>query len=433
MHKTFTREIVPGVRLTGINTDKFKTGCLTINLIGGLSRETAALSALLPRVLLRGSSEFPDMDHISAALDELYGARLVPLVRKKGELHCVGFYADFPDDRYIPQEEGILEKTAMMVGGILLSPNMLDGLFREEYVEGEKSNLVDDIRAAINDKRGYSIDRLLEKMCAEEAYGVGKLGREDEAVAITRESLTAHYHKLIADSQIEVLYCGSAEPDRVLSALRKALQNLPKRNKTEAPKTKILLYPEKGSPRRFTESLDITQGKLTIGFRMGRAMETPDYPAFFVFSSLYGGSVTSKLFLNVREKLSLCYYVSSMLDKHKGVMIVASGVEISNFDTALSEIIAQLESVKKGDISDWEFTSAKRYVATSMKAAMDRPGGLEELYFDSMITATPYDPIKLCESIETVTLDRVVEIASEIEPDSIFFLKNEEGGGEIDS
>ena len=433
MHKTNTSEIFPGVRLTAIQTDKFKTGCLTINLIGALNKETAALSALLPRVLKRGSSEYPDMNSIAAALDDLYGARIEPLVRKKGELHCIGFYADFPDDRYIPQGEGILEKTAGLAGGILLSPAVSNGLLRAEYVEGEKSNLIDDIRAAINDKRGYSIDRLLEEMCAGEAYGVSKLGGEDEAAAITPESLTSHYRKLIAESRIEVFYCGSADTERVLSALREALRDLPARRETAAPKTEVLFYPAKGSPRRFTDKLDVTQGKLTVGFRMGKAMENPDYPAFLVFNSLYGGSVTSKLFLNVREKLSLCYYASSMLDKHKGVMVVASGVDFSNFDPALTEILAQLESVKKGGVSEWEFTSAKRYVVTSLKAAMDRPGGLEELYFDSIVAAVPSDPVELCSKVEDITLERVIETASEIVPDSIYFLRNEEGGGESDS
>jgi len=424
LHETYRSELFPGVSLTCVKTEKFKTGCVTINLVGGLSRETAALSALLPRVLRRGCTELPDMEQIAVALDELYGARVEPLVRKKGELHCTGFYADFPDDRFIPPGESVLEKTAVLVCEMLLNPDVRDGLLRADYVESEKSNLIDDIRAAINDKRGYSIDRLLEEMCTGEAYGVGKLGGEDEAGAITPELLTAHYRNLIADTRIEIFYCGSAEPERVEAVLRKALQALPRRSESPTLKTEVILYPGEDSPRRFTETLDVTQGKLTVGFRLGKAMEEPDYPAFLVFNSMYGGSVTSKLFLNVREKLSLCYYVSSILDKHKGIMIVASGVEFSKFDTALDEIFRQLECIKNGDVSDWEFTSAKRFVITSILAAMDRPGGLEEMYFDSTVSSVPYDPVELCGKVEEVTLDRVLNVASEIKPDMVYFLRN---------
>jgi len=428
-HTVHREEIIPGVTLTCITTDKFKTGCITINLISKLSEKTAALNALLPRVLRRGSGALPDMERISAALDELYGARIEPLLRKKGELHCVGLFTDFPDDRYIPGGQSVLEQAALLLGQMLISPNMKDGLFREDYVQSEKANLIDDIRAAINDKRGYAVDRLLEEMCADEAYGINKLGGEKEAAAITAASLTAQYKKLISESKIEVLYCGSAESQRVKKAIIAALHGLNARENAALPETQIILKPKSSAPVRVTEKLDVSQGKLTVGFRLGKAMETPDYPALIVFNSVYGGSITSKLFLNVRERLSLCYYASSMLDKHKGVMLVSSGVEFENFETALNEILFQLQEVKDGKITEWELVSAKRYVITSIMSGLDRLGGLEELYFDCRVSKVPYDPIDICGKVYEISLERVVSIASGAEPDMVYFLTGEGGGG----
>jgi predicted Zn-dependent peptidase len=103
-------------------------------------------------------------------------------------------------------------------------------------------------------------------------------------------------------------------------------------------------------------------------------------------------------------------------------MLVASGVEFSNFETALEEILTQLENVRNGDISDWELISAKRSIITSVKSALDRHGGLEELYFDSAIAAVHYDPVQLSEMVEAVTLERVISAASGIKPDSVYFL-----------
>ena len=422
MHIVDTRSIATGIALTCIKTDKHKTGCLSVNMINGLKRDTAALSALLPNVLRRGSSEHPDMASLSAVLDELYGTRIEPIVRKKGELQSVGFYVDFPDARFLPDGDDILEKTFALLGGVLLSPDMPDGMLRPDYVESEKSNLIDDIRATINDKRTYSVDRLLKEMCSEEAFGIGRLGDEKDVSEITPELLTAHFEAVISNSRMEILYCGSAEPDRVESALRPAFDRLPLRN-APIPITQVVYYPQTGAPKRVTESLDISQGKLAIGFRLGKAMKgIPDFPAFIVLNAIYGGCATSKLFLNVREKLSLCYYASSVIDRNKGVMIVASGVDFANFDTALSEILTQLDSIKKGDIEEWELLSAKRAATTSIKAAMDRTGGLEELYFSSVVSAFKYDPKNLCNMIEAVNMDRIVEAASEITPDTIFFL-----------
>ena len=413
MHTVHASLLSPGVNLTCVRTDKFKTGCLSINLISALRRDTAALNALFPRVLRRGSEGHPDMESIASALDELYGANIEPSVRKKGELHCAGFYADFPDDLYLPDGGNLLEKTVSLLGEMLFSPVMQGDCLRADYTEGEKKNLIDDIRAVINDKRSYATDRLLEEMCSREAFGINRLGREKEARDITQESLTSHYREQVANSSIEILYCGSAEPGRVESALRSALQRLPARTGAKLPGSEIILYPPPDSPRSITEELDVSQCKLAIGFRLGKAMAAaPDYPAMMVFNTIYGSGATSKLFRNVREKLALCYYASSAIDKHKGIMLVSSGIDYSNFGVALDEILAQLGHVKNGEISDWELLSAKRAVTTSIRSAMDQPSGLLELYFDSSVSAVRYDPLNLCEMIETVTLGRVVETAS---------------------
>ena len=423
MHTVQSSILFPGVNLTCVRTEKFKTGCVLINLISPLRRDTAASNALYPRVLRRGSKDHPGMENIASALDELYGASIEPTIRKKGELHSTGFYADFPEDRYLPDRVNILEKTIILLGEILLNPAMSGDILQTEYTEGEKKNLIDDIRAGINDKRGYATDRLLEEMCSNEAFGANRLGAEKEAQCITPETLTQHYREQIATSNIELLYCGSAEQKLVESALSSALQGLPSRVNTGLPKSEIILYPPAGSPRRYTEKLDVSQCKLAIGFRLGKVMsKTPDYPAIMVFNAVYGSGATSKLFRNVREKLALCYYASSVIDKHKGVMLVSSGIDFSNFEIALDEILAQLEHIKNGEISDWELLSAKRSITTSIKSAMDRPTGLLELYFDSSVSAARYDPEKLCDMIETVTLDRVVETASEVMPDTIYFL-----------
>ena len=424
MHTASKHSLAPGITLTYVKTDKLKTGCLSVNIISGLHHETVARNALLPRVLRRGSREHPDMASLAAALDELYGARIEPVLRKKGELHCLGFYADFLDDRYIADESYVLEKTFDLLGGILLSPDMPDGMLRSDYIESEKSNLIDDIQAAINDKRTYVVDRLLKEMCSKEAFGLNRLGDEDGVSKITPEALTAHHRSILSDSRIEIFYCGFADQSRIMNALGKASAGLPARGSISSPKTDVVLYPESAQPKQLSEPLDISQGKLAVGFRLGRAMQgIPDFPALMVFNSLYGGCATSKLFLNMREKLSLCYYANSMLDRNKGIMIVSSGIDFSNYDPALNEITLQLENVKKGDIQEWELLSAKRAITTAVKSAMDRPGGLEDLYFSSIVSSHPYDPETLCSMIESVTLSRIMEAAAEITPDTIYFLK----------
>lgn len=419
-------ELNPGVSLTTIKTDKFKSGCITVFFLCNIERDTASANALFPKVLRRGSKNYPDLNHISSALDNLYGTRIEPVIRKKGEMHCPGFVIDFPDDRYIKDDQGILEKATQMAFEIIFHPHMKDSLLFDEYVDSEKSNLIDDICAAINDKRGYSIDRLIEEMCSGEPYGVLRLGCADTAASINPGFLTAHYNNVIGSSMIELFYCGSADHERVKDALSEALKNIPSRENATLPHTTILLDPVAEKPRYFSETFDVSQCKLTMGFRIGKTMNNPDYPAMMMFNAIYGGSVTSKLFQNVRERLSLCYYVSSSIDKHKGIMLVSSGIDLENLSATQDEVLLQLGNVKKGEISDDEFDSAKRYLVSAFSSALDKLGTIEDLYFDSVTSAVKYDPIGMGEAVKTVTKDRVIEIASDIRLDSVFFLAGSE-------
>lgn len=420
-------EILPGVALTCIKTDKFKTGCLSISLLTQLSRENAAKNALLPMVLRRGCTRLPDMEKISAELDMLYGARIEPLVRKFGEIQAVGFYADFADDAFVPKGAKLLEGVAALLGELLLSPNTRGGLLLPAYVDSEREKLLDMIRGRINDKRSYSVARLLELMCYGEDYAVSRLGSEDEAENINYQKLTRHYRELLAVSPVEIFYCGSAEPERVERVLKDALLNLPRGEIDYEIGTDIRMNTMEEEPRYFTEELDVTQGKLAIGWRMGDSMEDPDSAAIRVFNAVYGGAVTSKLFENVREKLSLCYFASSMTDMHKGVMVVSSGIEFEKYDEAKDEIFRQLEAIQNGELTPEELSYAKRYTASSLRTMTDSPGALENFYLSQTVEGLDYGPEELAALCEEVTKEEVVEIAGNMCCDAVYFLRGLSG------
>ena len=313
-------QLFPGVWLRTVHTNKFKSAYLSLTLLAPLEEESASLNALLPRVLRRGTQTHPDMESMSAALDELYGGAIEPVVRKKGETQCVGFLASFLDDAYALNGEDILSGAAALLGELLLRPLTQNGVFDSDYVEGEKANLIDELRGQINDKRIYATRRLTQIMCRGEGFGVDKLGDEGRAAAITPESLWAQYEKLLRQVQIEVYYCGSAAPERVERALSQALAALPVNGEREEPACEVRIHAEP-EPRVVEEAMDVSQGKLAMGWRTGGiTVWEEDCPALAVCSAVFGGTSMSKLFMNVRERLSLCYYASSALEKQKGLM-----------------------------------------------------------------------------------------------------------------
>lgn len=422
MSELYRKEIMPDVNLTSIKTDKFKTGFMSLMIMTPINKKTAALNSLLPSVLRRGTLAHPGIESIAEALDELYGARIEPQVRKKGEYQCIGFCAEFADDDFLPKGENVLEKTAALMGEILLMPNTSGGKLKNEYVADEKEKLIDEIKGAVNDKRQYAVMRLTELMCENEPYGVYKLGTAEAVSKITAASLTKHYRELIAHSEIEVFYCGSAEHSRVESAVREAISDLPRFGVQRLPETKVLYAPPGGEVKEIKEELDVTQGNLAVGFRIGEAMKRPDYAAIMVFNAVYGGAVTSKLFMNVREKLSLCYFASSAIEKFKGIMVVSSGIKFENYKTALDEITKQLDAVKRGDIDAQELNGGRQAVVNSLKTVMDSQRRLENFYFEQRLMGIECTPEDMAALAACVTVDDIVKVASGVAVDTVYFL-----------
>lgn len=427
MSQVTRRELFPGVWLRAVHTSKFKSSYLSITLLTPLDKKTAGANALIPEVLRRGTAVHPDMESLSAALDELYGGAIEPAVRKKGETQCVGFVASFLDDAYALEGENILEPAAGLLCELLLKPCTEDGAFCSDYVAGEKANLIDRIRAQINDKRTYAVQRLTQEMCRYEAFGVDKLGDEESVSAITPERLWQRYQTLLREARVEAYYCGSADPDRVAEALRTALDKLPVNENRVDPgcDVRVTAGPE---PILVEEAMDVSQGKLALGFRTGGlTCWEEDYPALTMCNAIFGGTTLSKLFMNVREKLSLCYYASSMMEKMKGLVLVSSGIEFDKYQTAKDEILTQLKAIQDGQIETWELEGVRRTLIGGYLSTLDDQSRQEEFWLGQAAAGLDTTIEELAAQFETVTREQVAAAAGQLVLDTIYFLKGKEG------
>ena len=420
-------ELMPGVFLSHLRSDKFKTACMSVTLLTQLRRETAAMNAVIPFVLNRGTTRYGDMEQLSRRMDELYGAAVEPVVRRIGEIQCIGFYGSFPEPDYLPGGEALLGDTCALMAQLLLDPVTRGGLLLPQYVDSEREKLLDIIRSRMNDKRSYALTRCIEEMCCYEDFAVSRFGSESEAENIHYKKLTRHYRELIQTCPVEIFYCGKTDFKAVSAAMREAFSTMPRGEIDYDIGTDLRMNAVEDHVRFVEEEMDVTQGKLVLGFRLGECMEEPDIPALYVFNAVYGSGATSKLFMNVREKLSLCYYASSAVYLHKGIMLVSSGIEFDKLDAARDEILAQLDSVRRGEITDDELRSAKKSVASDLRAVQDSIGELEGFYLSQALDGLDYGPAELAALAEDVTKEDVQAIAKSIECDLIYFLK---GSGE---
>lgn len=419
---TVTISLAPNVTLRAMQSEKFKTACFSVNFITRHDRAHAAKDALLPSVLLRATERYPDIRSISIRLDELYGATFGTLVRRKGERKLTGFYADFIEDAFLPAGEEVFAPMVEFLEQVLFFPYREEGCFCRRYVEGEKQNLINAIESSLNSKRSYATLELLKAMCDGEDYGVPRLGTVEDVQSITPQILWDHYEAVLRQAPIEIFYMGRRSPEEVAELFRRVFAPRCTEPRQMPKETEVRRHAVQS--RELSGRLDVTQGKLVMGLRTGIIATDPDYPALLLLNTVFGSGITSKLFANVREKLSLCYYADSSVDKHKGLMIISSGIAFENYEKAKDAILAQLRACQEGQIAPEELEAAKRQVLSAYRGVQDSPTQLDEIY-SGIAVEGGMEPQELMAAIEPLRVEDLVRAANQLTLDTIYFLKGE--------
>ena len=413
------RAICDGVNFRSIRDTKFKTMRISAHLIVPLSRQTAAENALLPFLLSRASREYPDFTKLGQRLAELYGASLNADVQKLGDLQVLSLSASGIADRYALEGEAISGELAKLLCSILFDPPLVDGLFPEDGFEQEKRQTMELIDSEYSDKRTYARQRCEAIMCADEPYGVNRYGGKEDIDRVERPALTAAWKRLLDTAKIELMVLGDCDPAPVYEGFRAAFETLGSR-KTADCTTKVVRSAEKVNT--VTEKMDVAQGKLVMGFRTGTATPDEEVPATRLMAALFGGTPNSKLFLNVREKLSLCYYCSASYNSMKGIMLVQSGVEVKNMERAKEEILRQLDEVKQGNFDESEVEAAKMSLCNSYRTLSDSLGGLENWYLSQTFASHSQQPEEAAAQINAVTRQEIIDAANRVTLDTVYCL-----------
>ena len=402
-----TIELFPGVTLRCCRDERFKQGVLSLQLLRPMCREEAALNALLPAVLLRGTKAYPDMRAITLHLDDLYGASVGTLVRRIGDIQCTGLSCGFIDDRYALHGDAIAAPMFDFLRQLLLEPVLEDSVFRADYVESEKKNLISTIESQKNDKRTYAASQMIKKMCAGDSFGIPRLGEKEQVAAITPASLYEHYRRVLRESPVHLFYVGSSDPAVIARGLTALFSGLDRAPVALPPQTPY----RSSEPGDYTEQLDVMQGKLCMGFVTPVTLRDADFAAMQVMNVIFGAGMTSKLFIQIREKLSLCYDISS------------AGIDFHQEPVVRQQVLQQLDACRNGDISEAELTAAKQALLAQLQSTHDSPGAIEGYYATAALSGLSWDTAVYMEKVAAVTPEDVSRAARQLELHTVYFLK----------
>jgi predicted Zn-dependent peptidase len=168
--------------------------------------------------------------------------------------------------------------------------------------------------------------------------------------------------------------------------------------------------------------MDIAQGKMALGFSCDMSGDDSVTAPLNVMSDIFGGGPYSRLFTNVREKMSLCYYCSAAPVRIKGNISVNCGIESENAVKAETEILNQLDIMRRGEFSDFEFESSIKSICDSLSSYNDSQTMLDYWYTIRVINKVQFAPEEYAELISKVTREDVINVANGVHLHTVYSL-----------
>lgn len=417
-----TIQLASGVTARFIQNNRFKTTMISVYFYLPLCKDTVSVQALIPKVMTAQSPQYKDFSEINRRLDSLYGATLSTSVDKLGDLHEIRFAVTAISDRYTLDESGALTGAAQLLTELLFSQYLSGQKYSDNVITREKRLLSEEIKGEINDKRRYARQRCEEEMCSGEPYGLSAHGTVEGVEAINNDAIYNEIKNMLETAYINIQITGEKMPDGIIDTLKQSFSKIQRNYQ----KLNDDIIKSAKSTDTVIEKMDVKQGKLVMGFRsetVGNDEQTIDT---MVMTDLFGGGPYSKLFCNVREKMSLCYYCSARSVRRKGLVFVESGVEKQNTERAKQEIINQFKAVQSGEFSSENLQEAVRSLSDSVKSVSDDLSSLDRWYATRTFEENPMSPEDFANKISSVTAEDVKKSANSFMLDTVYIIEPKE-------
>ena len=403
-----------------IKNERFNTTSVSFNFYLPMSADTAAKYALLPFMLTTCGAEYPDFSVLNYKLSRLYGARLDASAEKLGDYQLLRMRISVINDKYTFENESLLSRATDMLLSLIFNPKAENGAFCEEDLNREKRKAIEHIKGEISEKRIYAKNRLIGEMYKGKSYGVPKCGTVEDVEKITGESLYKAWENMLKKAYIRVQVIGASLPPGFFESTSEKLNGIDRKEITDCKFNEPTYAAEK--PNEVTERMAVKQGKLVMGFSADMCGDDDNTLPLMVMTDIFGGGPYSKLFSNVREKMSLCYYCSASTVRQKGLVTVDSGVEAENADKAKREILNQLDAVKNGEFTDFEYEASLKSIRDSLNSYNDSQVTLDTWYALKANNKNLYSPEEIGEKISAITREDIINAAKGIKLHTVYKL-----------
>lgn len=405
-------------KLHFIKTDKFKTIRVKLFFNTPIKKEEITIRNFVTAMLRITSKKYPTRRELALKCQDLYSCGVGCNLTRFGNYNNLFFGVDALEDKYT--EKGNLEESIKLLSELIYEPNVTDNKFDDKYFNIVKHDATLSINSLKENPSVYSRVRLLEEMDKNSPISYRMNGYIEDLNKITTENLYEHYLKMMNDDYLDIFVIGNFDFDEMGKIIRKYFKQ--KIYKSNNLKARLDEYKGRVKIKEIREKNDSNQSKLAIGCRMKNLTDFERNYVVTLYSIILGGGTNSKLFENIREKNSLCYYINSVPNKLDNILLIRAGITNENYDKVVKLVKEELKNMKKGQITDKEIENAKQLYLSSIDEIEESEDDIIDSYY--MMDLLGIDDIETKKKkILTVTKEDIIKVSKKIFIDTIYMLE----------
>ena len=412
-------EITKGVHLHFIQSEKFKTNKIKVRFSAPMFEKTIAGRVLTASMLETSNALYPTSQSFRGKLANLYGANFLTRLSRRGLVHYLDINLSFVRDQFLSRKNVLTDEMLEFLKASLFSPLSNGDAFDAKTFEIEKKNVLTDLEAEIENHFYHAHRKLNDLFYDLSEMRIPRVGTVELVEKETAESSFATFQQMLKEDQIDFFFIGNFNE----IAVRDKIQDF---HFAEREQPLELMYQQNYSnvTRENLEQREVHQSIIELAYHFSAQYGDSEHLPLIVLNGLLGGFAHSKLFVNVREKESLAYTISSNFDIFSGLMRIYAGIDRANRTKTIALINRQILDLKRGNFTDEELEQTKKMLKNSILLAQDRQNTLIERAYMSAVLGKKFLSLEAwLESLENVRKNEVIKAAQQLKLQAIYFME----------
>lgn len=412
-------EIIKGVHLHFIQSEKFKTNKIKVRFSAPMSEKTIAGRVLTASMLETSNALYPTSQAFREKLANLYGANYSTSLSRRGLVHYLNINLSFVRDQFLSRKNMLADEILDFLKASLFFPLSNGQAFDTKTFEIEKRNVLTDLEAEI-ENHFYHAHRELNNLFYDlPEMRIPRVATIELVEKETAETSFAAFQQMLNQDQIDFFFIGDFNE----IAVREKIQEF---QFSEREQPLQLSYQQNYSniTREKLEQRDVHQSIVELAYHFSSQYGDRSHLPLIVLNGLLGGFAHSKLFVNVREKESLAYTISSSFDIFSGLMRIYAGIDRVNRTKTIALINRQILDLKRGHFTDEELEQTKNMLKNSILLAQDRQNTLIERAYMSSVLGKKFLSLEAwLKALENVSKADLIETAQQLKLQAIYFME----------